>query len=154
VDHDVDAAEVRLHLGGDARDREVAGVAVAAALLQLGRRVVERVVVGVERVDLLEAHLRAVGEGHRVGELAALEHRLEDHERGRPGADADLGAGLGQGLGDREAETAVVGDAGDQGALAGEIDAEHAAVIAHPRAAVKSAPPPSRRVSSPRTSRP
>ena len=35
------------------------------------------------------------------------------------------GAGLGQRLGDREAEAAVIGDAGDERPLAGEIDGEH-----------------------------
>ena len=62
--------------------------------------------------------LAAVGELQRLVELAALEHGLEDAERGRPGADADRGAGLGERLGDGEAEAAVVGDTGDERALA------------------------------------
>ena len=37
-----------------------------------------------------------------------------------------VGAGLGERLGDGEAEAAVVGDAGHEGALAGEVDREHA----------------------------
>ena len=44
---------------------------------------------------------------------------------GRPGAHADAGARLGERLRDREAEAAVVGDAGDERAAAGEVDVEH-----------------------------
>ena len=38
-------------------------------------------------------------------------------------------AGLGEGLGDREAEAAVVCDAGDESALAREVDAQHEPVF-------------------------
>ena len=41
-------------------------------------------------------------------------------------ADRDLRAGLGQRLGDREAEATVVGDTGDQRVLPREVDREHA----------------------------
>ena len=66
-------------------DREVAVVAVAPALAQLGRHVLEPVVLGVERIDLRERQLAAAGQRSDVVELAALEHGLEDAERGRPG---------------------------------------------------------------------
>ena len=40
--------------------------------------------------------------------------------------DADGRAGLGERLGDGEPEAAVVGDAGHERALSGEVDREHA----------------------------
>ena len=69
--------------------------------------------------------LRPSASVQRRVELAAPQEGLEDAERGGPGADADGRAGLGERLGDGEAEAAVVGDAGDERALAREIDGEH-----------------------------
>ena len=109
-------------------DREVAVLLVALVLADLRGHVVERVVLGVERVDPLELELPPVGQLQRLVHLAALEQLLEDAERRRPGAHADGGARLGQRLGDGEAEAAVVGDAGDEGALPGEVDREHGRV--------------------------
>ena len=51
-------------------------------------------------------------------------------ERRRPGPDRDLRAGLGERLGDRETEAAVVCDAGHQRVLSLEVDRQHAVVIA------------------------
>ena len=84
--------------------------------------------VGIQRIDALEGHLLAVRQAQRRVELAALEQRPEDAQRRRPGAETDAGAGLGQRLGDRESEAAIVGDTGDQSALAAQIDAQHAGV--------------------------
>ncbi len=84
---------------------------------------------GVERVDPLEREEVAAGEPPRLVQLAAFDEVEEDVEGGRPGADADGGAGFGQRFGDGEAEAAVVGDAGDEGAFAGEIDGEHAVKV-------------------------
>ena len=128
MDDDVDAA-VGLDRRGQAADREVPRVAVAPVVLQLRRDVLEPIELGVERVDLRERHLLAPREGKRGVELAALEHHLEDAQRGRPRGDRDLRAGQDERLGDREAEAAVVGDTRDEGVLPREIDCEHAPVI-------------------------
>ena len=58
-------------------------------------------------------------------------------ERGRPGADAHGGTGLGERLGDGEPEAAVVGDAGDERAASGQIDVEHALSMSSPRIRAK-----------------
>ena len=116
---------------GQPLDREVAALVVALARAHLLRHVVERVVVGVERDR--SSRTRACSPSRqlaRLVDLAALEQGLEDAERRRPGADADGRAGLGERLGDREAEPAVVGDAGDERALSRQIDGEHARGIA------------------------
>ena len=94
--------------------------------------VLEAIELGVERVDLVERELATVGELQRRVELAALEHGLEDAERRRPCRDRDLRAGLGEGLGDREPEATVVGDARDERALAREIDVQHARQASKP----------------------
>jgi hypothetical protein len=104
--------------------------------LDVGRDVVEPVVVGVERVDRGEREPGAARQPQGVVELAALQVDLERLEQGRPGGDRDRGPGLGERAGDREAEAALVADAGDQGALAGEIDREHGGVIARKRSAI------------------
>ena len=91
----------------------------------LGGHVRHGVERGIERVDPLERERLAARQRERVGHLAALEQLLEDAEGRGPGADADRRAGLDEGLRDGEAETGVVGDAGDEGAFPGEIDGEH-----------------------------
>ena len=127
VHHDVErlVAEVLLEPLHHALDGEVALVLVPLVLADVGGDVGHRVVGGVERVDLLEFELAAVGERHRGVHLAALEQLLEDAEGRWPRAEADRGAGLGERLGDREAEAAVVGDTGHEGALAAKVDREH-----------------------------
>ena len=118
-------AEVRRQAGDQALDAAVAVVAVALRLAQLGRHVLDPVELGVQRVDALEAQLAAVAELQRLVHLAPLQQGLEDAQRRRPGADADAGAGLGQRLGDRKAEAAVVRHAGDERALAAQVDVDH-----------------------------
>ena len=133
MDHDVELADVGRQCLGEARDREVAEIAVAPAVAQLGGDVLEPVVLGIERIDLREGKLAAAGHLERGVELAALEHRLEDAERRRPRRDRHRRARAGERLGDREPETAVVGHAGDERALAREIDLQHGRVIARIR---------------------
>jgi hypothetical protein len=126
VHDDVHAAraEVRLQLRDGPLDAAVAVIAVALRLAQLHRHVLVRVEVGVEGVDALEAELAAVAHRQRRLHLA-LEQGAEDPEGGRPGAQADAGARLGQRLGDGEPEAAVIGDAGHERALAPKVDADH-----------------------------
>src|ERR1035438_3289056 len=85
MDHDVEArlAELRAEAVGGALDGEVAEVLVALVLPSLGGRLVEDVVLRVERHDALELELASVGEGERRLHLAASEERLKNAERGR-----------------------------------------------------------------------
>jgi hypothetical protein len=94
----------------------VAGVALVGA--DVLRDVLHGVEDGVERVHLGELHQGAVGELAGSVELAAAERRLEDVERGDPGAEDDLAAGVREALGDGPAEALVIGDAGDESLLA------------------------------------
>ena len=63
----------------------------------------------------------------RLLHLSALESLVKMPERGRPAAHANGRTGLGERLGDGEPEAAVIRDAGDERALSGEVDREHAA---------------------------
>ena len=68
---------------------------------------------------------RPVGQAARIVDLPALEEVEEDVERWWPGGDTDRSTGLGESFRDGEAEAAVVSDAGDQRAAAGEVNIEH-----------------------------
>jgi hypothetical protein len=124
VHDDVDPmrAEVALEAGGHAGDREVADFLVALARPDVLGGVVEGVVGGIERVDALELEELAVREAAGIVHLSAVDQVAEDVERRGPGGHADFGACFGQGLGDREAEAVVVGNASHEGALAGQVD--------------------------------
>ena len=113
---------------GHPLDAEVALLLVALVLADLRRRVAQGVERRVERIDALELELAPVAEPHGLIHLSALEELREDAERRRPAPDAHAGAGLGQRLGDGEAEASVVGHAGDERALPGEVDGEHGKV--------------------------
>jgi hypothetical protein len=124
VHDDVEAlvAEVGLEAIGDALDADVAELAVALVVARLLGHVGVDVEVGVEAVDLLERELAAVRHLHGLVELAALEQGLEDAQRRRPRAQAHRRTRLGQRLGDGPSEASVVGHAGDERALAREVD--------------------------------
>src|SRR4029079_8130361 len=77
------------------------------------------------RVDPLELQAPPVGKPERLLDLSPLEQLGEDAQRGGPAAQADARPGLGERLGDGESETRVVGDSGDEGALARQIDRQH-----------------------------
>ena len=127
VDDDIEPALAELlpHPGRDPFEREIAALFVALVLAHVGRRVGQRVVGGVQRIDPLELHGAAVTQAKRLGHLAALEQVLEDRQRGRPGAYANRGAGLGERLGDGKPEPGIIGNTGHEGALAAEVDREH-----------------------------
>ena len=115
-------AEVGREALRESTDGEVAHVFVALGFADLGRGIVERVVDRVEGIDALEGEQRAVAETAGLVHLPAFEQVEEDVERRRPGGDTHGGTGLREGLCDGEPEAAVVGDAGHEGTLAGEID--------------------------------
>ena len=127
VHHDVEAlvAEVLAQALRRARDGEVAPFLVALVFRDVGRDVGHGVESRVERIDPLELERLAVREPERVGHLPALKQLLEDAERRRPGAHAYRRARIGQGLGDGEPESRVVGHARDERALACEINGKH-----------------------------
>ena len=114
--HDVEArvAEVLAELVGHPIDAEVASLTVALLLPELLRRVFERVVLGVERVDLLELELAPVGHRERLIELPAPQERLENPKRRRPRAHTDRSPGHCERLGDRKPEPAIVRHACDE----------------------------------------
>ena len=99
---------------------------VATALANLRRDRLERVVLGVEGVDLLEREAPAPLQLQRVGDLAALDQLGEDAVRRRPGSDRNRGARFGERFANGKAEAAVVRDAPDERSLTGEIDSQHA----------------------------
>src|SRR5206468_2476714 len=90
------------------------------------RCLVERVERGVQRINPLELERLSTGETGRFRHLSALDELGEDAERRWPASHADGCARLGERLGDGEPEAAIIGDAGDESTLSGEVDAEHA----------------------------
>ena len=118
VHEDVNLAEILLNLRRALRDGPVLVAGVALVGADVLRDVLHGVEDGVERVHLGELHQGAVGELAGSVELAAAERRLEDVERGDPGAEDDLAAGVREALGDGPAEALVIGDAGDESLLA------------------------------------
>ncbi len=124
MDDDVErrVAEVLADPRGHPLDGEVSLLLVALVLAHVGRHFFHRIKGGVEGIDPLELELAAVAELHRLVHFPALEQLGEDAQRRRPTPDADGRPGLGERLGDGEPEPTVVGDSGNEGALAGQID--------------------------------
>ena len=112
-----------------AGDAEVAAARVALVLAHALRSVLERVELGVERIDALELEHRAVGHVTRFVELAALEKLLEDPERRRPRAGDDACARFRERFGDCEAEAAVIRDSDDERAASSQVDFQHGGFI-------------------------
>src|SRR5690606_16271261 len=96
-------AEVLDESLGKASNREIADARITPARADLFRRVRERVVGGVERIDALETEERTVLQSTRCVELPPFEHGLQDVERRGPGARANRGSRLCERLCDRPA---------------------------------------------------
>lgn len=88
------------------------------------RHILRRVKDGIHRVDMCKLHETAVGQLAALVELAAPIAGAEDVEGRHPHAEADLGAGLRQVLGDGPTKALVVGHAGDESLLSAKVDAE------------------------------
>src|SRR4051812_36621259 len=127
MDDDVEraAAEIGLDALHHPVYAEIAGVLVAFVGPNVFRCVGERVERGIERIDLLELQQLSARQLSRFIHLPALEKIREDVEGRRPGSNGDASSGLGERFGDGEAKPRVIRDAGDERALAGEIDVQH-----------------------------
>src|SRR5437588_12439702 len=88
MDYDVQRVltEVGLDAATETFDAEVAVVLVAFVVSDFLRRVGDRIVGGVQWIDLLEVEQFAVGHFARLVHLPALEESQADVERARPGA--------------------------------------------------------------------